>query len=246
VSADSPAAFFSYSREDEKFALQLAGDLKAAGANVWIDQLDIEFGQEWDSAVEDALARCPRMLLILSPASVKSKNVRDEVSRALRKEKTIIPVLHLDCDIPLRLERLHQVDFRTDYDRGVRLLLKALGVDQAVAASAAAAPPPAKDVHPASHDSGVRRLVVEQELQRRVAAEREHQEEERKQASPPELRDYKDGKFYFVFFSTVAYLDVFKVEHWTHFCGWTASASPPGEKIFPARPCTDYNGTDNN
>ena len=56
MAADVPAAFFSYCREDSDFALRLAEDLKAAGANVWIDQLDIEPGMPWDREVEDALA----------------------------------------------------------------------------------------------------------------------------------------------------------------------------------------------
>jgi isopentenyl diphosphate isomerase/L-lactate dehydrogenase-like FMN-dependent dehydrogenase len=49
---DLPSAFFSYSREDSEFALRLAADLKAAGADAWMDQLDIEAGQEWDNALE--------------------------------------------------------------------------------------------------------------------------------------------------------------------------------------------------
>jgi hypothetical protein len=80
VTQSAPAAFLSYSRQDSDFALRLAGDLKTAGANVWLDQMDILAGQRWDRAVEDALANCPRMLLILSPASVNSTNVMDEVS----------------------------------------------------------------------------------------------------------------------------------------------------------------------
>jgi TIR domain/WD domain, G-beta repeat len=132
VAADAPAAFFSYCREDSDFALRLAEDLKATGAAVWIDQLDIEPGQRRDRTVEDALNTCPRMLVILSPASVQNENVRDEISFGFRKQKTIIPVLHLDCDIPLRLERHQQVDFRTDYGRGLKVLLKTLGVDQPV------------------------------------------------------------------------------------------------------------------
>src|SRR5262249_61910461 len=75
VAKSRPAAFFSYSREDSDFALRLAEDLKAAGASVWLDQLDILPGQRWDRAVEDALANCPRMLVILSPASINSTNV---------------------------------------------------------------------------------------------------------------------------------------------------------------------------
>lgn len=59
VPSSAPSAFFSYCRADS--ALKLAEDLKTAGANVWIDQLDIEFGTPWDRAVEDALGNAPRM-----------------------------------------------------------------------------------------------------------------------------------------------------------------------------------------
>lgn len=44
MAADALAAFFSYCRQDSEFALRVAEDLKAAGANVWIDQLYIEPG----------------------------------------------------------------------------------------------------------------------------------------------------------------------------------------------------------
>ncbi len=183
---DTLAAFFSYSRADSDFALRLAEELKAAGANVWIDQLDIIPGQHWDREVKGALSNCPRMLVVLSPASVDSENVLDEISLALRKQKTVIPVLYLDCDVPLRLERLQHIDFRTDHARGLKALLKVLGVDQPMPASTAAAPAPTKEAHPAATDTGVRRLVAEQvelELQRRQAAEPARREEGRKQAA---------------------------------------------------------------
>ena len=70
VTIGVPAAFFSYSREDSEFVLRVAGDLKAAGANVWLDQIDILPGQRWDDAIARALADCPRILVVLSPASV--------------------------------------------------------------------------------------------------------------------------------------------------------------------------------
>jgi hypothetical protein len=70
---------------------------------VWIDQLDIEPGMPWDREVEDALASCACLLVILSPVSVKSDNVRDEVSFALSKQKRIIPVLYRECEVPFRL-----------------------------------------------------------------------------------------------------------------------------------------------
>ena len=57
--SEPQTAFFSYCREDSDFALNLAEDLKAAGAHVWIDQLDIEPGTPWDRAVEEALNQAP-------------------------------------------------------------------------------------------------------------------------------------------------------------------------------------------
>jgi hypothetical protein len=106
LAAEAQAAFFSYSREDSEFAVRLAKDLKAAGAMVWMDQVDITAGKRWDRAIEDALTNCPSLLVILSPASVNSTNVLDEVSFALETQKTVIPVLYRECRIPFRLRRV--------------------------------------------------------------------------------------------------------------------------------------------
>jgi TPR repeat protein len=123
------AAFISYCRDDQEFALRLAQDLKAAGAAVWLDQLDIKPGSSWDNAVEDALLGAHQMLVVLTPASVRSENVRDEISYALKQGKTVIPVLYMECIIPLRLERKQHIDFRADYARGLEKLLRELHVD---------------------------------------------------------------------------------------------------------------------
>lgn len=127
MAANSAVTFFSYSREDAEFALQLAGDLKNAGEAVWIDQLDINPGQRWDRAVEDALRDCPRMIVILSPASVNSMNVLDEVSFALESRKTVLPILYRDCEIPFRLRRVQRLDFRKDYSLMLQVLRRSLG-----------------------------------------------------------------------------------------------------------------------
>lgn len=128
--AQSPqTAFFSYCRDDSDFALRLVADLKAVGAGVWLDQLDISPGQRWDRAVEEALTNCPRMVVILSPASVSSTTVMDEVSFALEEQKTVIPILYRECTIPFRLRRVQYVDFRQDYPRGLQDLLRTLAPD---------------------------------------------------------------------------------------------------------------------
>lgn len=130
MATEAQTAFFSYSRDDSEFALRLAEDLKAAGASVWMDQLDLVGGQRWAEAVQEALEKCPRVLAILSPSAITSPNVMDEVTFALDERKTVIPVLYRDCKVPYRLRSLHHIDFRTDYARGLKALLRALAVEQ--------------------------------------------------------------------------------------------------------------------
>ncbi|MBL8296605.1 MAG: toll/interleukin-1 receptor domain-containing protein [Bryobacterales bacterium] len=124
---DTPGTFFSYSRDDAEFVLRITKDLRAAGINVWLDQLDIVPGQPWDRAVEEALEGCQRLLVGLSRSSVESSNVMDEVSYALDEKKTVIPVILKECRIPFRLRRLQYVDFRAGYEKGLTELAGALG-----------------------------------------------------------------------------------------------------------------------
>jgi hypothetical protein len=121
--------FISYSRQDSEFALKLASDLKAAGIRAWIDQIDIQPGNSWDRAIEDALTSSSTFLVILSPDSVRSHDLQDEVGFALEKHKHVIPILNRDCRIPLILSRVHAIDFRREYDQGLASLLKALRVE---------------------------------------------------------------------------------------------------------------------
>jgi mannose-1-phosphate guanylyltransferase len=123
---DEQSIFFSYCREDSDIAQRLVASLKAAGADVWIDRLNIEPGLQWDATVEDALRRCSILLVVLSPAAVASANVRDEVSFALSERKRIIPILHRDCEVPFQLGRLQRIDFRSGYGSGLNSLLKTL------------------------------------------------------------------------------------------------------------------------
>ena len=120
--------FFSYSRSDSPFALTLAKDLREAGADIWIDQLDIPAGTHWDAAVEKALNSAAYVLVILSNASTASTNVMDEVSFALESGKKIIPVLLEDCLAPFRLRRLQRIDFTADYTTGFSQLVITLNL----------------------------------------------------------------------------------------------------------------------
>lgn len=131
-------AFFSYSRLDAEFALKLAKDLRNAGASVWLDQLDISPGSHWDVAIQKAVGSSSSLLVVLSPHSVESENVMDEVSYAIEEKKLVIPVLYRKCDIPFRLRRVQYIDVQTDYEGGLQKILTQLQVHQKTASGPAA------------------------------------------------------------------------------------------------------------
>lgn len=125
----STTIFVSYARADADVALKLAGDLKTAGVNVWLDQLDIPPGERWDRAVEEALERSKRLIVILSPTSVGSENVMDEVSYAIDEKKDIVPVIIERCRLPLRMRRFQFIDFTADYRSSLKKLLSVLNAE---------------------------------------------------------------------------------------------------------------------
>jgi len=122
-----PKVFISYARADSEFAEKLVNDLRSAGVSLWFDQHDIAPGDRWDSAVENALMTSPLLLVVLSPDSVASQNVMDEVAKALASGKKVVPVLHRPCDVPFRIVRLQYVDLTVSYERGIKQLVTIVG-----------------------------------------------------------------------------------------------------------------------
>ena len=127
MTAENPKFFFSYAHDDSEFVLALAESLRTAGANLWLDRLDILGGQHWDESIQKALESCPGMLVVLSPSAVASQNCLDEISYALDERKRIIPVLYRPCAIPFRLRRMHHIDFTSNRERGFEELLRISG-----------------------------------------------------------------------------------------------------------------------
>jgi hypothetical protein len=104
-------AFISYSRANSDFAVRLAKDLRGAGFDIWLDQFDIPTGARWDDELEKALRKCTIFLIVLSPESIESQNVKDEIGFAIDSGKYILPVIIKPCQIPLRLRRFQFVNF---------------------------------------------------------------------------------------------------------------------------------------
>ena len=123
--------FLCYARKDEDFVLKLAANLKQRGAPVWLDQWDIPPSADWDLTIDDALYDCARFLIVLSPASRASREVRGELRTALDEDKPIIPVLYQTCRVPRQLRLIQHVDFTSSGPDDEALLgqvLRAVGV----------------------------------------------------------------------------------------------------------------------
>lgn len=103
--------FVSYAREDQDFVLRLVASLRDKRVPVWFDQWDIQPGEDWDQAIDRALHASAKILIVLSPAMLASKQVRGELQVAIDEDKPVVPVLYQACQIPRPLRTTQYVDF---------------------------------------------------------------------------------------------------------------------------------------
>ncbi|NJN73030.1 MAG: TIR domain-containing protein [Limnothrix sp. RL_2_0] len=89
--------FISYGRADSKaFAAKLQGDLGEAGFNMWFDQNDIPLGVDFQNQIDDGIEKAHNFLYVIAPHSVNSPYCLKEVVLALKCNKPIIPLLHVE------------------------------------------------------------------------------------------------------------------------------------------------------
>jgi len=90
-------AFISYGRADSKtYTTHLYQGLTDRGYQVWFDQNDIPLGVDYQNEIDDGLERSHNFIFILSPHSVNSPYCRLEIELALKRNKRIIPLLHVE------------------------------------------------------------------------------------------------------------------------------------------------------
>jgi TIR domain/YEATS family len=116
--------FISYSSINRPFALRLVENLEHF-FKVWIDREGLDGGAAWEQAIDEALKDCAVFVVLVSPQSNDSQWVRRETIRAEQLKKVRIPIL-LEGELPLRLLDIQFVDFRGDYEGGLRDLMEVL------------------------------------------------------------------------------------------------------------------------
>lgn len=125
--------FISYSRQDLEFAQHLVNDLSAAGLNIWFDQISIQPGENWDIAVENGLRQALAVLVVISPDSMASRNVRNEVNFALNFDQALLPVLYRPAQVFLNLQSIQWLDLSSEnlYKNNLTMLVQRLRQEQA-------------------------------------------------------------------------------------------------------------------
>lgn len=123
--------FLCHSHEDRTFVNKLARDLALLGFRVWYDKWNLEVGDSIVDKVQEAIREAYCIVVIMSPGSVNSRWVRQELASAMSFElsnlgKAVLPVLYRDCEIPTFLHDKVYADFRESYNDGFRKLLRSL------------------------------------------------------------------------------------------------------------------------
>jgi formylglycine-generating enzyme required for sulfatase activity len=128
-----PSVFISHAtKEDGQFARRLANDLKRSSVEVWIAPESIRPGEDWVDAINRGLKESSHVVVVLTPAAVKSKWVRIETNAAIALERKgriqIIPLDVKPCEVPPLSSTYQMVSFRRDYEAGLSQLATILGV----------------------------------------------------------------------------------------------------------------------
>jgi len=95
------SCFISYSTKDQEFAERLYSDLQTNCIRCWFAPHDIQGGKKIHEQIDEAIRLHDKLLLILSPASMKSAWVETEIAKARKREvrnarRVLFPVRLVD------------------------------------------------------------------------------------------------------------------------------------------------------
>lgn len=165
--------FISYSRKDIAFIEQLAVDLKFAGLDAWYDLSGLEGGARWSKEIEKAIRASEYVIVVLSPDSVASIWVEEEILYARNLKRKIVPLLYKPCEIPLGFHTINFIDVRDGrYWQNYKEILRALGINRSEREEAENA------VHEKAEKDATKkaRLIAEEEGRQRIAVEKAERE----------------------------------------------------------------------
>ncbi len=124
--------FISYSIKDLDFVQsELLGLIKAIGCEPWHSDTEIDDASYWERTIVEALKASDWFILVMTPNSALSENVKDELNWAINNmQNTIIPIVAgtpIDPnDFHVRLQRIQRIDFSKYKSKARERLIKTL------------------------------------------------------------------------------------------------------------------------
>ncbi len=89
--------FISYGRRHSiALARKLYNSLKAKNYNIWFDMNDIPLGVDFQQQIDEGIRRAGNFIFVISPHSVNSIYCLKEIILALKYNKRIIPIIHVE------------------------------------------------------------------------------------------------------------------------------------------------------
>jgi predicted ATPase len=96
--------FLSYASVNRERALQIADLLEGNGVAVWIDRKDIAGGTSWSAEIVEGIKGCAVLAVLISPASVASRNVQQEIQLAWENDRKVLPLILETATLPSSIE----------------------------------------------------------------------------------------------------------------------------------------------
>jgi len=124
--------FISYSHKDHEWVRNvLLPMLEQHAFSVLIDYRDFKAGRFSVEEMERCVLQARHVLLVLTPDYVNSEwatfeNVMGQTLDPAAIKRKLVPLLRVDCDIPLRISIIHYRDLRSDDQEQWELLYRDL------------------------------------------------------------------------------------------------------------------------
>lgn len=116
-----PAIFLSHSSKDNILVTQLALHLNHLGIDVWMDDWELEVGDNLNQRIREAIQKSQYLGIVVTPSFLKSEWCKKELADALAKEKAlrkkvVLPLRFKKAKMPeLLVEERIYLDFTLHY-----------------------------------------------------------------------------------------------------------------------------------
>lgn len=128
-----PLVFISHSSKNKTVARRLAADLQAEQFDVWLDERKILVGDSLHREIEAGIRDCDYLILLISPESLQSEWVQEELNAIRAREKSSREVVLLPATLdefdtrllpPLLRDRKYAS--LSKYEDGIRDLIESI------------------------------------------------------------------------------------------------------------------------